>query len=61
MESTAEVILNSATFNPKVKTYIFLVVLFFLIITFVGLVIVPFWLLGLGQWLSNKYFHTPEM
>lgn len=58
MESTAEVIINSATFNPKVKTYIFLVVLFFLVVSFIGLVIVPFWLLGLGQWLSNKYFHT---
>lgn len=58
METTKEIILNSATFNPKVKTYIFLVVLFFLIISFIGIALIPFWLLGLGQWLSNKFFHT---
>ncbi len=52
------VIIHEATFNPKVKTYIFIVVLFYLIITFAGLILVPFWLLGLGQWLSNKFFHT---
>ncbi len=52
------VIIREATFNPAVKTYIFLVVVFFLIITFIGIIILPFWLLGLGQWLSNKFFHT---
>jgi putative membrane protein len=52
------VILKEATFNPKVKTYIFLVVIFYLVISFVGLLILPIWLLGLGQWLSNMFFHT---
>jgi putative membrane protein len=52
------VILKEATFNPKVKTYIFLVVIFYLIVSFIGLIILPFWLLGLGQWLSNMFFHT---
>src|ERR1044071_201603 len=51
-------VIRAATFNPKVKTYIFLVVLFYLIISFIGWVIIPFWLFGLGQWLSNKFFHT---
>lgn len=51
-------IIKEATFNPKVKTYIFLVVLFYLVITFIGWVLIPFWLFGLGQWLSNKFFHT---
>jgi len=51
-------ILKEATFNPAVKTYIFLVVIFYLIISFIGLIVLPFWLLGLGQWLSNKFFHT---
>lgn len=55
---TEEIILNQATFNPKVKTYIFFVVLFFLITSIVGWIIVPFWIFGLGQWLSGKYFHT---
>lgn len=52
------VIIKEATFNPAVKTYIFLVVVFFLIISFIGIIFLPFWLLGLGQWLSNKFFHT---
>src|ERR1700751_3930107 len=52
------VIIREATFNPKVKTYIFIVVLFYLIVSFAGLILLPFWLLGLGQWLSNKFFHT---
>lgn len=53
-----EVILKKASFNPKVKTYIFLVVLFYLVVSIIGLLLVPFWLFGLGQWLSNKFFHT---
>ena len=52
------VILRQATFNPKVKTYIFLVVIFYLVISFIGIAILPIWLLGLGQWISNKFFHT---
>lgn len=55
-----EVILNKASFNPKVKTYIFLIVLFYLFISFIGWIIIPFWLCGLGQWLSDKFFHTLE-
>lgn len=55
---TEEIILNKATFNPKVKTYIFFVVLFTLIMSFIGWPLVPFWILGLGQWLSGKFFKT---
>jgi membrane protein YdbS with pleckstrin-like domain len=51
-------IIREATFSPKVKTYIFLVVLFYLIITIIGWVVIPFWIFGLGKWLSNKFFHT---
>lgn len=55
-----ELILNKASFNPKVKTYIFLVVLFYLVVTIVGWLLIPFWLLGLGNWLSIKFFNTLE-
>lgn len=51
-------VIRDATFNPKVKTYIFLIVLFYLFVTIIGWVIIPFWLFGLGQWLSNKFFLT---
>lgn len=51
-------IIKEATFNPKVKTYIFLVILFYLVITVVGWVLLPFWVFGLGQWVSGKFFST---
>lgn len=51
-------IIRQATFNPKVKTYIFIVVMFYLIVSFIGIIVLPFWIFGLGQWLSNKFFNT---
>lgn len=51
-------IIKEATFNPKVKTYIFLIILFYMIISVFGIVLIPFWVFGLGQWLSNKFFLT---
>lgn len=51
-------VIKDASFNPKVKTYIFLVVLFYLFISFAGIILIPFWLFGLGQWLSAKFFKT---
>jgi putative membrane protein len=55
---TEEIILREATFSPRVKTYIFFVVLFFLITTVIGILLIPFWIFGLGQWMSGKYFKT---
>lgn len=55
---TEEIILREATFNPKVKTYIFFVVLFFLITSVIGILVIPFWIFGVGQWLSGKFFKT---
>ncbi len=55
---TDEIILNEATFSPRVKTYIFFVVLFFLITSIIGIIVIPFWVFGLGQWLSGKFFKT---
>lgn len=55
---TEEVVLNTATFSPRVKTYIFFVVLITLVSSIIGILLVPFWVLGLGQWLSKKFFNT---
>ncbi len=51
-------LIKKATFDPAVKTYIFFVVLFYLLISVIGIVLIPFWILGLGQWLSSKFYHT---
>lgn len=56
--SDENIVLREATFNPKVKTYIFFIVLFFLITSVIGIVLIPFWIFGLGQWLSGKFFKT---
>lgn len=55
---TEEIVLREATFSPRVKTYIFFVVLFFLFTSIIGWIVIPFWIFGLGQWLSGKYFKT---
>lgn len=51
-------IIRKAVFSNKVKTYIFLIVLFYLVVSVVGILIVPFWVFGLGQWLSGLFFKT---
>ena len=58
MSKNEEIVLREATFSPRVKTYIFFVVLFFLFTSVIGIILVPFWIFGLGQWLSGKYFTT---
>ncbi len=57
MTPAAEV-LHEAQFNTKFKTYIFFIVLFYLFMSVIGWVVIPFWVCGLGQWLSGKYFNT---
>jgi putative membrane protein len=48
------------TFNPLIRTYIFWYVAIVLIFSIIGLVVLPFWLLGLGQWYSRLYFEKLE-
>ncbi|MES2836440.1 MAG: PH domain-containing protein [Bacteroidota bacterium] len=50
--------IHKAVFSPKFKKYIFLIVLFYLFASVIGIVLVPIWLLGLGQWLSKLFFKT---
>jgi uncharacterized membrane protein YdbT with pleckstrin-like domain len=55
---TEEIVLREASLSPRVKTYIFFVVLGVLFSTIIGIALVPIWIFGLGQWLSGKYFRT---
>ena len=55
---TEEIVLREATFSPRVKTYIFFVVLGVLFTTVIGWLVIPFWIFGLGQYMSGKYFKT---
>ena len=49
-------LIKEASFNPKVRTYIFIITIFYLIISIIGILILPIWILGLGQWISKKFF-----
>ncbi|ADB36579.1 PH domain-containing protein [Spirosoma linguale] len=49
-----------ASFNPIIRTYLLLYVSFFLLISIVGILLLPFWLLGVGQWWSQHYFNNLE-
>jgi putative membrane protein len=58
MDIHSNAVIKKATFNPAVKTYLFFYVLILLICTVIGILIVPFWILGLGQFLCKKFFNS---
>lgn len=49
--------LFEAKFDPKLKLYINLSVIGILLATIVGIVLIPFWLIGMGYYL-NRYFEA---
>jgi putative membrane protein len=51
-------LIQIAEFNPKIKIYILLLVAFFLTITLVGIPLLIFWFLGLGQHISKRYYEN---
>ncbi|QDK81439.1 PH domain-containing protein [Spirosoma sp. KCTC 42546] len=48
------------SFNPIIRTYLLLYIAFFLCISIIGIVLLPIWFLGVGQWWSRHYFHNLE-
>ncbi|SEQ36806.1 putative membrane protein [Hyunsoonleella jejuensis] len=53
-------IIQQATFNRNIKTYVVLVVSFFLLISFIGIPILIIWLLGLGRYVGKRYYESLE-
>lgn len=53
-ENTATI--ETAEFSPKIKTYTYLIVSFYLLISVAGIAFLPVWLLGFGQWFSKRYY-----
>ena len=51
-------LVQKATFNESIKTYILLLVAFFLSITLVGIPLLLIWFLGLGQYISKRYYEN---
>jgi putative membrane protein len=36
--------------------YLFLVVIFYMFVSVIGIVLIPFWIIGPGQWWSRRYY-----
>ena len=47
-----------AEFNPEIKKYFLFLGILILTISIVGIIALPFWILGLGQIISKKYFEN---
>jgi len=45
-----------ARFNPRIKKYMWVMGGLFLLVTVVGVILLPFWLFGLGQYYSRRYY-----
>jgi len=53
-------ILLKARFNPILRSYIFVYVAFFLLVSVIGIPLLVIWMLGLGQWYSKHYYELLE-
>lgn len=51
-------LLTAARFEAKLKTYWFLQMLLVFFATVAGIVLIPFWLLGWGQWYARRSFEA---
>lgn len=47
-----------AKFSPNIKRYTLLYVSFFIAISVIGIPILPIWFLGLGQYVSSRYYDS---
>jgi len=56
MTGNREETLYTAEFDEKWKTYWFLQITLILLVTVLGIVLLPFWLLGWGAWYCRRYF-----
>ena len=53
-------VIETAEFNPRIKAYVFIVGALILLVSIVGIPLLIFWLLGLGQYYSQRYYRSLE-
>lgn len=51
-------IIQQADFNPKIRTYLLSYGALVLTISIIGLPLLPFWLLGIGQLVSRRFYEN---
>ena len=56
--TTKATLIQQAEFNPRIKSYIFWVGVFFLAITIIGIPILLIWAFGAGQYFSRRYYEN---
>ena len=56
----ANKLIQEAEFNPIIRRYIFWSGFFVLFGSIIGIVLLPFWILGLGQYFGKRYFKRLE-
>ena len=56
--TTKSKIIHSAEFNPKIKIYLLLHVAFILMLTVIGIPLLIFWFLGLGQYICRRFYKS---
>lgn len=56
MDSMTENVVFQAKFDPKLKLYLLLYFAGIFLIALGGIVLIPFWFLGWGQWLVGKQY-----
>ena len=59
-KGAGETVLERAEFDPKLRTYWFWNAVFVLVASIVGIVVLPFWILGFGQWWTRRQFRAME-
>lgn len=57
---TLNPVLFKAEFNKLVKPYMMLYVSSIFLASVIGIILLPFWFLGLGQWWSQHYYDKLE-
>jgi len=57
---SAHKIIEKAAFNPKIRLYILLTIGFFLFISLIGIPLLIFWFLGLGQYVGKRFYENLE-
>ena len=55
---TDSILIQKAEFSPKIKTYIILYVGLILLLTIIGIPLLIVWILGLGSYVSNRYYQN---
>lgn len=53
-----ENIIQTAEFNPRIKSYLLVYGAFVLTISMIGIPLLPFWFLGLGQYFCSRYYKS---